>query len=384
MIKKIILSLLIVCASGQLFSQAVRIGLFQNHQLNSVSFTINEGRYAIYADDEFYSIYKKNTTFYLTRKLNKFLLRDKKNQIGEFKKIEFRSDSEDGMISVKPVNPSLQTRQYDDDILISSRNNRMIVINKTEMEKYIAGVIEAEGGAKAEPEYYKAQAVLIRTYAIKNMYRHSEDGFNLCDEVHCQAFKGKSLMNDNIYLAAKSTEGKVIIDQDSNLIMSPFHANCGGTTCRAGMYWQKDLPYLLSVKDPFCTQRNNATWSLEIDKKLWNNYLIGKGYTQEEINRFQPKMNPDERIKNIPVAEGKTITTREIREDFKLKSAFFTIEINPSKVIFHGKGYGHGIGLCQEGAMEMAKVGYSWLDIIHFYFTGVNIVDYRDLELTQY
>ena len=384
MIKKISLSLLFIFITTCIFSQALQIGLFQSYQLNSLSITLNEGKYAIYADGEFYAIYKQNSSFYISRKLNKIVLRDKKNTIGEFEKIEFQSKSEDCLLSLKPINPNLKTRIYEGNITIIAKEDKLLAVNKTDMEKYIASVIEAEGGSKADIEYYKAQAVLIRTYAIKNMFRHAEEGFNLCDDVHCQAFNGKSMSNPNIYKAAQSTMGKVVIDADSNLIVSPFHANCGGITCRAGMYWQKDLPYLLSVKDPFCTMQNHANWRIEIDRSLWNSYLIKKGYTQEEVSAFKPDLDFNYRRKSIDIAPNKPITMRSIREDFKLKSSFFTIELTVNKVIFNGKGYGHGIGLCQEGAMEMAKVGYSWLDIIHFYFTNISIVDYRDLELDQY
>ncbi len=64
-----------------------------------------------------------------------------------------------------------------------------------------------------------------------------------------------------------------------------------------------------------------------------------------------------------------------LRDDFKLKSSFFTIEETDNSVILHGHGYGHGVGLCQEGAMEMARVGYSYIDILMFYFHGVSLID---------
>jgi stage II sporulation protein D len=63
-----------------------------------------------------------------------------------------------------------------------------------------------------------------------------------------------------------------------------------------------------------------------------------------------------------------------LRDDFNLKSSFFTIEQSNGAVILHGHGYGHGVGLCQDGAIEMAKVGYSFIDILMFYFHGVNLV----------
>ena len=73
-----------------------------------------------------------------------------------------------------------------------------------------------------------------------------------------------------------------------------------------------------------------------------------------------------------------------MRERFGLRSAYYALEDTGSEIIFKGKGYGHGVGMCQQGAMEMARVGYTWKDIIHFYFQAVQLRDYREMELHRF
>jgi stage II sporulation protein D len=273
--------------------------------------------------------------------------------------------------------------EYDDNCIFRLMDNKMLMINKIDMEKYIAAVIEAEGGNHANPEYYKAQAVLIRTFTIKNMLKHAEEGFNLCDEVHCQAFQGRLTQNPEIFAAVKATEGLVLIDCDSVLIMSPFHSNCGGETSSAGLYWQKDLPYLESIKDPFCVNSSNATWTVSIPKENWISYIDGIKSNNLDYSRQNFSFTTPHRTKFVSI-NGLDLNLRDIREAFKLKSSFFSINDSGNEIIFEGKGYGHGIGMCQEGAMEMARVGYTWLDIIHFYFHNIAVADYREMDLDRF
>ena len=91
-----------------------------------------------------------------------------------------------------------------------------------------------------------------------------------------------------------------------------------------------------------------------------------------------------EKRKQYFIDGKKKVTFRQIREKFSLKSSFFSIRQDGAQIVFDGKGYGHGIGMCQIGAMEMAKVGYTYVDIIHFYFQHVKMCDYREMELHRY
>ena len=370
-------------AASTVAAQDIKIAVFNDQQVTSVTLNIKEGKYRIRSGNNILGEYKRGAIFYLTRMDKEVQVRDKRNFIGSFPEVEFDCESEDGVVFLKPVNPALDGREYDDNFIFRTRDNYLQMINKLDMEKYVAAVIQAEGGDHAPAEYYKAQAVLVRTFTIKNMFKHAEEGFNLCDQTHCQAYNGRISGNQEILSATRSTAGKVLIGKDSVLIMSPFHSNCGGETSSAGMVWQRDLPYLQSVKDPFCLNSPHATWTKTIDRPLWIHYVDSVANNHIGYSKYNFSFTSDHRIKNVMI-NGLELNMRSIREYFNLNSAFFSINDSNGKISFNGRGYGHGVGMCQEGAMEMAKVGYSWLDIIHYYFQGVMVTDYREMKLNRY
>ncbi|MBN1598650.1 MAG: SpoIID/LytB domain-containing protein [Bacteroidales bacterium] len=364
-------------------AQSIKISVLNSKEINAVTVSVKQGKYQLKVNGETLGEYRKGSIFHISRFGNSLQVRDKRNMIGDFGSIEFKGIDQENIISLKAINPIIEGMDYDDDFIISAGKNKIQLINKLDMENYIAAVIEAEGGNHAPLEYYKAQAVLIRTYTIKNMYKHGEEGFNLCDQVHCQAYKGRASNNAVILNAAVSTAGKVLINADSVMVMTPFHSNCGGETSAAGMVWQKDLPHLQSIKDPFCTKSTHSAWTLKVPKEQWLKFINEYQNDNIDYSKYNFTFKIQHRTKFVLI-NGVNLNMRTVRENFGLKSAFFSITDNEDQIIFNGKGYGHGVGMCQEGAIEMARVGYTWLDIIHFYFCDVEITDYRDLEISQF
>ncbi len=380
------LSTLIVIALlplSSLKAQNINISIFNEKKINSVSINIKQGKYLLKNGKETLGEYKKGNIFHISKFVGELEIRDKRNFIGNFKKIEFISIAENGVLNVKPINPATESREYDDNLILQSVEKSMKIINKVDMEKYIASVIEAEGGNNAPAEYYKAQAVLIRTFTIKNLLKHAEEGFNLCDAVHCQAYKGRLSQNKVILNATISTAGIVLTDSESVVIMSPFHSNCGGETSTSGQVWQKDLPYLQSVKDPFCLKSSQATWTRSINRDEWIAYINNSKANRVNYENYNFTFQVPHRTKLVLI-NGIEINMRSVREFFHLKSAFFSVKDTGKEILITGKGYGHGVGMCQQGAIEMAGVGYTWLDIIHFYFWDIEIKDYRDLDLHRF
>ncbi len=376
---RITLVTLFAIISTFLSAQTIKISLFNSRDVNSYTLSVLQGKYYLVCDGERIGEYKKKSIFFINRVSDRIEIRDKNAQIGVFKDVKLESETEDGIFVLRGVNPVTPSREYNDDIIFRVTDNHLKAINNIDLEKYIAAVIEAEGGSKAPLEYYKAQGVLVRTYTIKSIYKHAEDGFNLCDEVHCQAYHGRSSQNPEIYMATKATAGQVLMDQDSVLAMTPFHSSCGGQTSSAGIYWQKDLPYLQSVKDPFCSESRNANWDKTVSKSEWDAFLSNKG-----VRNYSDFYNFNGATRTKYFSEKYNITMRDIRQSFKLKSPYFSIEENGNNIVIHGHGFGHGIGMCQLGAMEMARVGFTYIDILHFYFQNVSIADYREMDLSRY
>jgi stage II sporulation protein D len=195
--------------------------------------------------------------------------------------------------------------------------------------------------------------------------------------VHCQVYKGRCDQNPLISRAASLTAGLVILGQDSTLITAAFHSNCGGETENSENVWLISKPYLRSVNDVYCQNQHNSKWEVKMELEEWKKYLKASGF-----KNLAPSADPyifNQVHRKVYYKLGKdSIPFRKIREDLKLKSAFFSVTIDNDKVILKGKGYGHGIGLCQEGAMQMSKFGRTYEEIIHFYYQNVKIVNYAD------
>ena len=381
--KSVIILLALFTFTLSLCAQSIKIALFNSREINSLTVYITQGKYVLKKQNEILGEYRRGSIFHISRFGNSLELRDKRNFIGNFQELELACISDNGILKIRPVNPVISEREYDDNLLVRVHNNKIQLINKLDLEKYIAAVIEAEGGNRAEPEFYKAQAVLIRTFTIKNLYKHAEEGFDLCDEVHCQAYKKRCSQHEAILTATRETAGKVLIDDEGVLIMSPFHSNCGGQTSSSGMVWQKDLPYLKSVRDPFCSSGKHFTWSTTIPKSEWLHFIAEYTGNTIDYSRHDFSFMIRQRTKFVAI-HGIDLNLRTVREYFGLKSAYFGITDKGNTMVFDGKGYGHGVGMCQEGAMEMARVGYSWIDIIRFYFQDAIIADYREMELHRF
>ncbi|OFX71035.1 MAG: hypothetical protein A2X12_05730 [Bacteroidetes bacterium GWE2_29_8] len=270
-----------------------------------------------------------------------------------------------------------QIRVYDDFIKILPINSSLQLINIVNIEKYVAGVVEAESGINAELEYYKVQAIICRTYSISFLNKHLKDGYQVCDRVHCQVYKGRC-NNSNILQATIGTSGQVIVDNNNNLIDALFHSNCGGETVHSESAWSDYIPYLRAVKDSFCLSERNSKWEKKIPKEdffkyLKTKYLVDDPFIDSLIPFYQEN-------RKIFLNDSLKILLKDIRNDYKLKSTFFEIKNSSNdSLTFTGKGYGHGVGLCQEGAMVMAKKGYTYKNIIEFYYLNIQIVNFEEL-----
>ena len=250
--------------------------------------------------------------------------------------------------------------------------------NEVKLEKYLASVLAAEIGFNAQPEFLKAKAIICRTYAIGSPNRHSTDGYLLCSEVHCQVYKGNKDITSQIIHALKATEGQIITDSLKNPIIAAFHSNCGGKTQNSEVGWTTSLPYLRSVTDTFCLNQPHAKWEVTIPFNKWNAYIASssQNFNDSSITKSLNGTVEDpfslERQKYFTY-KGKQILTKKLRLDWKFKSSWFTITEQKDSILVQGRGYGHGIGLCQEGAMHMAELDLTHEEIIHFYYTGVLI-----------
>lgn len=271
---------------------------------------------------------------------------------------------------VKILDGSLRVKPYPGSLLI---------LNITEAENLLPGVVRAEAGASGPEEYFRSQAVVARTYAYRNLDRHELDGFNLCDDTHCQVYPG--IIYDSIIIkACYSTEGKVIVDRDSTLIVSAFHANCGGMTAASSDVWVSSHSYLVSVRDTYCLSSKSAQWERVLESAQWDEYLRSRGVPPgRESVLYSPPGSLPVRAVNHDVG-GINISYEEVRQRFALRSAYFTVNREEEGVRLIGRGYGHGVGLCQDGARAMADVKKKYNEITGFYYPGTFITDIKNAK----
>ncbi|MDG1477457.1 MAG: SpoIID/LytB domain-containing protein [Vicingaceae bacterium] len=358
----------------------INIGIYHNSKITAFNFQPAEGSYTVFTEHGKLLEIDNTTSLNLKFSNNKVSIKSNTKDYGTFKKVRFIGKGWKNSFKVKP-NSSKRVKVYEDNLFVTPHNyySYFQLINNIEIDNYVAGVVESEVGRSPPPEYFKLQAIICRTYALKNIKRHEGEGFSLCDKVHCQAYNQKP-KSELIKKAAIETNNIVIVDSDIDLIVATFYSNCGGETAKSEEVWRQKLYYLRTVKDTFCLHENNAVWEKKIPKEKWTNYLINKGFPkgslQEEcgVEYFQNCREQFFEDQNVQ------IKFTQIRSDFRLKSAQFDVIPNGNYVTLKGKGFGHGVGLCQEGAMKMAKSGYTYGEILHFYYKNVHMINLESLS----
>lgn len=367
---KIFISLILIL-SGELLSGQVKVRIFANRKPEYAVCSVSEGRYKLDAFNGD-SIFLEKGEMAVIAGLNGRLavrLRNKKGFIADSLMIKGLTGSDSFSLLVNDGKPIRQ--YYSGDLFCTPDLGTILLINIQGIEDYIAGVVRAEGGIGRNIEYFKSQAVIARTYMYKYLNKHIQDGYNLCDDTHCQAFNG--VCTDPIIIeAASETYGIVILDRDSTLVISAFHSNCGGETADAADVWLTSVPYLKSVKDPYCTGSRNSSWQKTFTAPEWQAMVSRTSHSDRIINIADAGFTQQSRTADYNAASFR-IPLRDIRTDLNLRSTFFSVYPQGDSIVLKGKGYGHGVGLCQEGAMVMAERGFDYSRIIRFYYSGVTI-----------
>lgn len=364
------------------FGQNINIRIYSDNKIESFVFYAKSGKYDCVAHNKIICSVNEGQSATVSRKGHKITISIGQESHTADTLLLFRGVSQDNIFQTRFHSKQLKAREYDNDLYVKTTKNGVILINDVNFEKYVAGVVESEGGAKAGIEYYKAQAILCRTYAAKFYTRHLKNGYNLCDAVHCQAYVGRSRYSQAIVEATNATKGLVLVDANNNLIEATFYSNSGGETCNSEDVWNKTIPYLRSKPDPYSIGRPAYEWQKVIPRQDWEKYLLKKGYPIADsadlsFDQFTRKkyLYTDCTDSLVP------LTT--IRKDWKLRSTFFCVDSRENEVVLYGKGFGHGVGMAQEGAMEMARQGFTYKEILMFYYTNVSLMSISNLKFFQ-
>lgn len=369
--KRLLLILTLVTLTLTAMAERVKVRIFSNSRIEAINISFDLGAYDLFADGnlleaglgEGMSVIVNSTAQGVHVAVNSY-------EYGTFKNVELKATDTACILCLNPRNVTQRT--YEGDLMITTINATALqLINDVDFETYLAGVAQSEIYGK-DPEIFRVQATISRTWALRNIDKHKAEGYNFCDHVHCQAYHNRCVRPDIMLGTIRST-GETIVDMDGNLIETPFHSNSGGQTCNSEDVWRASLPYLRSVQDTFSYHMKQSDWTKTITKDKWLNYFARthKLNTQDDsIRNILLTFTQEERVADIL---GVRLT--RVRTDFGLKSTFFSVSTDPNtgNVILNGHGFGHGVGLSQEGCIRMVALGMHYDEIIRHYYVGSQI-----------
>jgi len=278
----------------------------------------------------------------------------------------------------------LGDKRYRGNMLLKPGDGGTVtVVNELGLEEYLYGVLAKEMSPDWPLEALKAQAVVARTWALNNLGKYSELGYDLTDDVRSQIYSGLDAEAERAQQAVRATAGQVL-SYKGKLLTVFFHACCGGHTAPAAAVWGgigTPKP-LRGVKDKHCARSPHYKWSAYFANDDILGALNDHGLDFERLDALRPgKRDASGWLKDIRVRCGRktrTVKANDLRTwlgPTELKSAQIWRIIRRKKGYeFVGRGYGHGVGLCQWGAYAQAEQGRSYRKILAHYFPGATIV----------
>lgn len=307
------------------------------------------------------------------------------------------------LLSVDPCNfLEIDDASYRGALLFTASNNgTFAVVNYLDVEEYLRGVVPLEMGVRPlrEIEALKAQAVAARTYTYHRIMQRSSAPFDMVATVADQVYGGAGVENREADIAVKQTEGLVLVYADS-LALAYYHSTCGGRTADVYDVWEKPPQhYLQSVADldsaqnPYCIISNYASWHEKWSRQEFSRIVMGelkKNYPKEQftgdvIDFSIQEWFPCGRVKRCTITGRgwqKVVGGDKIRFILRratagnpiLRSASFSVKIPLGLTIeLTGQGYGHGVGMCQMGAVNRARCGQTFQTILSAYYSGITI-----------
>ena len=271
--------------------------------------------------------------------------------------------------------------QYREQIdILLTKNDKLLVVNSLDIESYVRGVLYHEVPHRWPINAIKVQAVATRTYALYQTISKKKQEYDVTSDIYSQVYGGRSAERHRTNIAANSTRGE-ILTYKGKILPAYFHSNCGGRTEDVAELWKQDLPPLKGVVCGFCTGAPNYQWKKNFQSKDIQEKLNAQGYQLGLIKDIAVlNRNGSGRIKDLKITtrDGKStiisgIKFREIIGPNVLKSNRYTIDMKGYFFDVNGRGWGHGVGMCQWGAYHMAKKRYKYTSILAYYYPGADM-----------
>jgi stage II sporulation protein D len=280
----------------------------------------------------------------------------------------------------KPVPIIINGRTFKGEInLIRKTNDSLLVINRVDLDDYVKGILYHESSHYWPQDALKAQAVVSRTYAVYQMQKNKLKDYDLTSDIYSQVYGGKTSERYRTSAAVDDTRGEVLTYNDK-IIPAYFHATCAGHTEDASLLWNIDIVPLKGVICVFCKDSPHFRWHNTVSLKDIAEKLTAAGYRIKDIRDIRI-LGKDKsgRITDLSIVSDEKnikISAKDFRNIIGnnfIRSTNFQVTIAETDAVFEGLGWGHGVGLCQWGAYFMAKQGYTYKDILRYYYPNTNV-----------
>ncbi|MBO4828038.1 MAG: SpoIID/LytB domain-containing protein [Fibrobacter sp.] len=345
---------------------------------------------------------QKNEELHITASKGKLKIKtkSKRQQTADRRVFKASGSSTSDCIAIATDKSGLNKACYNGEFIVSANGNKLNAINVIDIEDYLRGVVPYEIGKLDESKFeaLKAQAVAARTYAYKHFGSRVAQGFDVYADTRDQVYKGLHSATELTDKAVRETEG-VVMTYNGEFITAYYHSTCGGETEGVATWGRPDHPYLKNKPDlrpdgtPWCRESNYTEWTREFtEDELRDLFQINAKEAKANVPSFSSikSMHIQDTLKSgrihtlvIETNNGSfTAKADKIRWLFKrggtiLPSSFFRIHKNGNDWILKGKGFGHGVGLCQMGARARAQAGQSYIQILTHYYPGITLEKFK-------
>lgn len=266
--------------------------------------------------------------------------------------------------------------------IIRTEERELLVVNHVDIEKYLYGVLHHEVPFHWPAETLKAQAVAARTFALYRKNLMHEEDYDVTNDIYSQVYGGRSGERWRTRRAVDLTRGKVLT-YGGELLSAYYHSICAGHTENAEIVFEVDLPPLKGRRCPYCKGAPGTRWKALFSYKQIEERLNKYGIKVKAIRRIKEgTRDASGRLEHVKLEDS---TGQKEVKGFKfrlalgpnvIRSTNFSVKVTPKGVLFRGKGWGHGVGMCQWGAFGMARRRFNYKKILEFYYPGTKLEDY--------
>ena len=283
------------------------------------------------------------------------------------------------LTSERPIR--VNNRDYDGRMdILRNGNGTLVVVNEPQLEDYLVGVLRAESDERWPQEALRAQAIVSRTYAAYHRVLNAAKPFHITATTAHQQFAGRVSPTSPARTAVQDTTGQVL-RWEGELFPAFYHTNSGGYTEDPRMVFSaRNMPGLQAVVCPFAATAPHFQWTLDLRLSDLSEMLRRNNVGVGTVRSIEVTERTASLRATVVTVRGTTGSTRLRGNDFRrivgydtLKSTLFAIAIDDDVARFAGRGYGHGVGMCQWGAKAMADQGFAARRILDTYYPGTTL-----------